>query len=98
MEEGDFITFEQALEFLPDKEEIHTNVQMLIMGGTVLIGADWARDAILEALRDAPEIRVCGPGAQEAGHGMAIPYPAHESRWLFIETNRNLLTYEGEQL
>lgn len=93
MEEGDFITFEQALKFLPDKEEIHTNFQMLVMGGTILIGTDWARKDMIEALRNAPEIRVCGPGAQEAGHGMAIPHPGHESTWVFIETNRNLLNY-----
>lgn len=97
MVEGDYITFEQALEFLPDKEEIHTNVQMFVMGGTILIGADWGREDALEALRGASEIRVTGPGAQEAGHGMAIPYPENPKEWLFIETNRNLLTYEGEQ-
>ena len=74
------VSLEQALARLPNKAEIHTFRNPASM---VLIGADWDRDDLVEALSDADEIHETGNLAMSAHHGLAI---MHDGRWLFIET------------
>lgn len=87
------LSFSEAVKFLPETEEIHTTVD----AGWAVLGADWDRKKVLEEMERATEIRVSGPNAQASGHGLAIPYPADNKVWLFIQTSRNLLEIEGEQ-
>lgn len=79
------IALEEALGFLPPAGDVHT----FIDGGVMLVGADWTRGRITEALRGAPSIFITGPAAQKTGHGLAIqhPHPLAETM-LFIETTR----------
>jgi hypothetical protein len=79
-DERELIDFDAAVALLPDRETVHT----FRGGGMMLIGADWPRDRLLAAMREAKEIQVTGPQAQRMGYGLAID---HEG-WLFIETRR----------
>lgn len=73
------ITYDAAVALLPEGDNVHT----LRGGGSLLIGADWRRGDILEALREAPEIRLTGQMARAMKHGIAI---SNGGSWLFIET------------
>ena len=65
------IPFHEAVELLPEGDEIHTFVNP---APNVLIGADWERDRLIEAMRLSPEIDVTGEHAQKSGHGLSISY------------------------
>jgi|APSaa5957512576_1039674.scaffolds.fasta_scaffold177870_2 hypothetical protein len=64
----DTLTLEQALSVLPDGEYIHT----FRGGGTMMLGANWPRKAITEALEGADAIMLTGPVARSMKHGMCI--------------------------
>lgn len=81
MSAGDPVALAEAVALLPEGALIHT----FRGGGYALLGADWPRDAILEALRAARVIRTAGELAQRLKHGLAIP---EGGSWLFIETTR----------
>lgn len=77
----EFITVEQAIEMLPDSEMIHT----FRNSPSMLIGADWPRDAVIEELRKAGahEIERGGENCRRMKHALVL--------WtslgpLFIET------------
>lgn len=63
------LTAEQAIESLPDGDDIHT---FLNPAPSVIIGADWQRDSVLRAIREAATVEIAGPGARGMGHGLAI--------------------------
>jgi len=69
---------EEALAMLPFKKHVHTFRQ----AGPILIGADWDRKAILDAL-DKFEFELTGEQAQSMGHGMAF---CDTNGWVFVET------------
>lgn len=73
------LSFNAAVPFLPDGDRIHT-----FMDGGILIGADWGRNELLAAMKEA-EIHVTGETAQRMKHGLAIERPG--GAMLFIETN-----------
>lgn len=73
------IGYDAALAFLKPRGAIHT----FRTGSGMLVGADWSRASILEALKVAPEIQVTGDTAQSMGHGLAIQ---DKHGWVFIET------------
>lgn len=75
----EFLLFEAAVARLPNTETVHTFRQ----GGVAILGADWSKKEIIDALRTAKIIEVTGENAQELGHGMAIK---DDHGWLFIET------------
>lgn len=74
-----FLSYDEAIQRLPDGASVHTFRQ----GGGMLFGADWSRDGILEALRQAPEIQEAGDMACSMKHGLVIE---DHSGALFIET------------
>lgn len=86
MDEDDKVSIEQAIELLPEGEYIHTfrNAPMM------LLGADWSRVQLIEAMRSATGIVRTGPLAQSMKHGLAIE---NDGSLLFIatkgETNDN---------
>lgn len=61
------LTFEEAIAMLPSGDMIHTFVQV----GPVLVGADWARERIYEAIRKYG-IELAGRAATGSGHGLVI--------------------------
>lgn len=79
MDDKELITFDEAIKRLPDEDWIHTFRNY----GNVLMGADWKKEEIFEAMQAATEIEITGPQAQAIGHGLAI---CDEHGWLFIET------------
>ena len=82
MSERLVMPFEEAVAYLGDGDDIHT---FRDGNGLALIGADWSRDELLAAMREAPDIRITGPMAQAMKHGLFIV----DSRGrLFIETTR----------
>ncbi len=77
-EERVFVSFEQAVAMLPDKEYIHT----FRNGGIALLGAAWSKAEIIEQLRDHKN-ELAGGCASSMGHGL---YSADEYGGVFIET------------
>ena len=73
------LTVEQALAALPDGDRIHTFRDSRV----ALVGADWDRADIEQALREAKAIGITGPMAQGMKHGMQIDRGGGP---LFIET------------
>lgn len=66
-EKREFLTFDQAVAMLPDGDEIHT----FRSNGFALLGTDWPRAQILEAIRNGkPEL--AGPLATSMGHGLLV--------------------------
>lgn len=76
------ISFDEAVALLPEGDTVHTFVQAAFG----LLGADWPRQKILDALKDAECIDVTGPMAPRMHHGLAIPRKGRGP--LFIETRR----------
>lgn len=75
----DDLTPEEAIALLPEGENIHT----FRSGGGLMLGADWSRAGVLEAIRNSPSRRPAGPAASAMGHGLAF---MHRGDWLFVET------------
>lgn len=75
------LTYEQAVQLLPDGEDIHTFRQ----AGPVILGADIERDTLLEVLRTARSIESSGPMAQALGHGLAVD---DSHGFLFVATRQ----------
>ena len=76
-----FLTFEDAVAMLPDKEEIHT---FRNPGAALMVGSDWPREDIIEILRTGkPELG--GATCTNMNHGLVI---IDEDGPLFIETKR----------
>lgn len=73
------LTVEEALSRLPGGKTIHTIRPM----GEILFGSDWSRERVEGAIRTSDVVEESGPGATEAGHGLAIE---DERGPLFIET------------
>lgn len=85
-----FLTSEEAIELLPDGDEIHTFYNFP-MG---LVGADWRREDIIEKLKgENNQIEVCGESARALNHGICVYSKGEtiQSNILFIETNMDKL-------
>lgn len=80
-EAKDTLTLDEALAALPDGDSIHT----FMSGGVALIGADWDRFKLIDAITNSPRICITGEVAQTMKHGIAIAHPRLR-RDLFIET------------
>ena len=81
-EDRQFLTIREAIALLDDGDEIHVfcNPQ----AGT-LLGADWSRKEVLDAIEKASFREVTGPMAQKVNHGLAI---ANEHGQWFIKTKK----------
>lgn len=77
------LTPEQAKSVLLDDESIHT----FRSGRGIMIGADWSRKSILEAIdNNADKIEIGGPGCKRTGHGLVVW--TSDTDPLFIECNK----------
>lgn len=81
------LTKEKALAMLPDGDTIHT----MLGGGGFMLGADWSRSDVEEAIANTEALSLSGDFATAIGHGIAIK---HDGRWLFVETRK---LSEGER-
>ncbi len=63
------LPFDEAVKLLLDGDTIHT---FRNPGAGMMIGADWSRESLLDAMRKADEIQVTGRHAQAMGHGLVI--------------------------
>ena len=85
-----FITAEEAIGLLPDKDSIHTFYNVM----STLFGADWSRaDVISELNKPGMIIEIAGELARGMDHGIAA-YPKDakkQSEVLFIETDKEKL-------
>ena len=78
------ITSEEAIELLPEGNEIHTfyNAPMC------LVGADWSREDIIKKLESVDVIELTGEVARSMDHGMcAYNHGCLQGEVLFIETD-----------
>lgn len=84
-----FITADEAIELLPEGENIHTFRQ----SGLALIGADWLREEIIDLIRKSDCLELTGGGARSMGHGLATyDHDAKmQSDILFVETDMEKL-------
>ena len=84
-----FLTSEEAIELLPEGEEIHTFYNFPFG----FVGADWEREDIIERLNNPNyKIEVCGEAARAMNHGICVYKKGEtiQSNILFIETNYSL--------
>jgi hypothetical protein len=87
-EKRHFLTVDEAISILPDGDSIHT-----FRDAAVLIGADWSRKDIIDAIQKSELREITGPGARGSGHGLAV-YPKnaiYHSDILFVETDKKRL-------
>jgi hypothetical protein len=61
------LTYEQAVSVLPDDDMIHTYFSIPMS----LIGGDWERERILEAIRSGKP-QIGGEACRREGHGLVI--------------------------
>ncbi|HAM55468.1 MAG TPA: hypothetical protein DCQ64_08700 [Candidatus Rokubacteria bacterium] len=62
------LTVEEALSVIPDAEFIHT----VIVGGSMMLGADWDREDVVEHVTKAGGAQLGGPLAVGMGHGLCL--------------------------
>lgn len=72
------LTLDQAVAMLPDRDHIHT----FRSTGMALIGADWPREKLIDAIRDYGS-ELSGPASTRMGHGIVL---MDDKGPLFIET------------
>ena len=83
-----YITAEQAINIIPEKEYIHTFYSI-----GVLIGADWERIEIIKKIKSSDILELTGETARKIGHGLAIynKNTKYLSQVLFVQTNEEKL-------
>lgn len=91
-----FLTAEQAMSILPDRDSIHT----FYNSASCLIGADWSRTDIVDKLRKSDVIELTGELARRSGHGICAynKDTKFHDQILFIETDEEkLVEFERRQ-
>jgi hypothetical protein len=78
------LTVDEAISVLPEGKHIHTFRD----GGVCLVGADWSRSSIEQAIREAAEVYRTGGTARSMKHGIAI----NDGSMLFIATDEEALS------
>src|SRR5688500_656423 len=78
------LTVDEAISVLPDGDSVHT----FRGGGMLMIGADWSRSAIEEAIREADGAELTGAMARGMKHGIVL----NDGSWLFIATDEAALS------
>ena len=89
MSEKRFITAEQAINILPDRDEIHT----FINNGFSLFGADWDRKDIIDKINHSEVREIAGETARGMKHGLVLYDKSAQSQkdLLFVETDKDRL-------
>ena len=67
-DENVYLTFEEAVEMLPDSDHVHT---FRNPGPGIMIGADFDRTKLLEKMKQST-VRLSGKSATAMKHGMAL--------------------------
>jgi hypothetical protein len=83
-EEAINLTADEAIAVIAPGEHVHT----FRNPNGMLIGADWDRADLEEAVRKASVRTLTGGGARHMKHGLAIEV---DDRWLFVETSEDAL-------
>ena len=86
-----FLTLEQALDVLPKGKEIHC----FINDGLGLIGADWNKEKVKDALKNAEIIEIGGEQCKALGHALVcIPQNAKkQSDLYFFQSDKEKVDY-----
>jgi len=83
-----FLTEEQAIDLLPEGNEIHT----FYNAAFGLIGADWSRDELLDKIRRVDYREITGNQARGMKHGLALwSHGSTQGDILFVETDMEKL-------
>lgn len=80
-----YLNSDEAVSVLPDGDTIHTFLNPL---AGAMLGADWDRSEVVEAITKSPCIHLTGPMARSMKHGLAIE---QGDRYVFIETDEQRL-------
>ena len=68
MKKKRYITADEAIALLPEKEYIHTFYNTPPM----LCGADWDKQEVIDKLKVADKIEIAGETARNMDHGLAV--------------------------
>ena len=84
-----YLSAEEAIELLPARNEIHTQIQQ----GMMFVGADWSREDIIDKITKSDVREITGPFARRMGHGLVLYNhdAKYQSDLLFVETDREKL-------
>lgn len=84
MKKKRYITADEAIALLPEKEYIHTFYNTPPM----LCGADWDKQEVIDKLKTADKIELAGEMARNMNHGLAVynNNTKMQSEILFVET------------
>jgi len=83
-----FLTEEEAIDLLPDGDQIHT----FYNPGFGLLGADWDREEIIDKIHSCDIREVTGKTARGMRHGLALfTAGCSQGDILFVETNMEKL-------
>jgi hypothetical protein len=80
------LTPKQAKSLLARRKQIHT----FRSGSSILMGADWDRESIIEAIDKAAQIEVGGPQCRRMGHGLVVC--TTDSNPLFVEVDEDKIS------
>lgn len=89
MKKKRYITADEAIALLPEKEYIHTFYNTPPM----LCGADWDKQEVIDKLKVADKIEIAGETARNMDHGLAVYNndTKMQSEILFVETDSDKL-------
>jgi len=76
------VTKEQLIDLLPPGDKVHTFIEK----GPMLIGADWSREKIVNAIARADRFGISGVLARGFGHGIYCAHPDRANITLFVAT------------
>lgn len=69
-QERKYLTVDQAIACLNEGDTIHT---FLNPADSILLGADWSRESVIETLNSHPdEIEIGGEGCRSMKHGLVV--------------------------
>jgi len=82
------VTKEQLLDLLPMGDSIHTFIDGPL--GAMLIGADWSREKVVNAIERADRFGITGDMGRGMGHGIYCQHPDNEDLVIFVATRGKL--------
>ena len=91
-----FLSEQQAIDLLPEGEQIHT----FLNAPMTLIGGDWSREEVIDKIKRSDFREVTGSNARGLDHGIAVYNKgATQIDIVFIETDMEKLNalYPAEE-
>ena len=83
-----FLTTQQAIELLPEGEQVHT----FINSPLALVGADWDRDEVIDKIQRSDYREIAGSVSRGLNHGLAVyNQSATQMDVLFVATDMKKL-------